>query len=109
MVISMNYIVTIIAITFVICVVILGSNFFFIRRYTNARRHLHQAALQKLLSEKTSYEKYSAISKRTSVRNSPIRKSGDFLDFFLSFAEENSENAIERKLASMDCGEIYGQ
>lgn len=105
----MNYITTIIIIALAICVVILSSNFLFIRRYTNVRRQMNRIVLHKLLSEKTSYDKYRAISARTSVRNSPIRKSGDFLDFFLAFSENGSENAIESKLSSMDCGEIYVQ
>lgn len=59
-----------------------------------------------LFVDNVSYKKYKNIARRTSVRNSPHRKVGDFLDFVLSnVCEEPS--AIENNLACVDCGEIY--
>lgn len=59
-----------------------------------------------LFVDAVSYKKYKNIARRTSVRNSPHRKVGNFLDFLLAnICEESS--AIENTLAYIDCGEIY--
>lgn len=59
-----------------------------------------------LFPENISYKKYKNVAKRTSVRNSPQRKAGNFLDFLLVHICEDP-SAIENNLCFMDCGEIY--
>lgn len=59
-----------------------------------------------LLVDSVSYKKYKNIARRTSVRNSPQRKVGDFMDFLLANTCENY-SSIENNLSNVDCGEIY--
>lgn len=77
------------------------------RWFIQQMEKIETANYKRMLNDSVSYKKYKAISARTSIRNSPVRETGDFLDFFLSFTAQATPDAIEGKLAAMDCGEIY--
>ena len=76
-----------------------------LKKYIFNEQELNQKSVA-LFADVVSYKKYKNIARRTSVRNSPHRKVGDFLDFLLANISEEP-SAIENNLAYIDCGEIY--
>lgn len=76
-----------------------------LKKHIFNEQELNQTGVD-LFVDNVSYKKYKSIARRTSVRNSPHRKVGNFQDFLLAnICEEPS--AIENNLAYIDCGEIY--
>lgn len=57
-----------------------------------------------LIDSDVSYDEYKKIANRASVRNTTVRKSGDFWDFILPFAKKHNQNHIESKLSKANCG-----
>lgn len=72
-----------------------------------AENNFYRAQRKDMLRTAPSYSKYKKIAAKKSVRNTTSRKSGDFLDFFLSFPDEKGATTVEGKLSTITCGEIY--
>ena len=57
-----------------------------------------------LFDSKFSYDKYKEISRKTSVRNSPIRMGGDFTEYFISHINQNTD-LLENNIMNISCEE----
>jgi len=80
----------------------------FVKKIESQRKNDISAHRKSMLPEEPSYSQYTVIAARTSIRNRTVRQSGDFLDFFLSFGDNNeNKQTIEARLSMIDCGEIY--
>lgn len=62
-----------------------------------------------MLNDTPSYERYKKIASRHSVKSSPVRIQGDFLDFMLDNKDNHNEKSIECNLSKIDVGESFAQ
>lgn len=56
------------------------------------------------ISLNADYAQYQVVARRASVPNTPVRVSGDFLDFISS--SSSSPRSIETRLSQANCGEV---
>lgn len=104
----MRYYIIAIAVSLLVLGILKISNIVFTKRL---KKHIfnEQENIQEnigLIVENVSYKKYKNVARRTSVRNSPQRKNGNFMDFlFVNISEDVF--AIENNLSGVDCGEFY--
>lgn len=59
------------------------------------------------MPKEVSYEKYRIESRRSSVLNGPIRKSGDCYDFIIKYGESiDNAKHVENLISYRRCGEL---
>lgn len=95
-------------IIFIFCLIV--SVFFKIvnNRFKKINKKNQEAYFSQLniISPSISYDKFKKVAKKASVRNTPVRSQGDFVDFILPYVKSTTNsNFLENNLSRADCGD----